>query len=134
MPEYAMSARFVLGLLVVLFLAVVIGLFTAHRQPAIVAAPVPTATPTPVPPPLPNHVNIVAGAFDPSSLTVHVGQKVTWVDMDQQDHSVSADNGAFDLGVLSPGESTSWTPSKPGTYSYGSYLDPQLHGVVVVQP
>lgn len=136
-----MGARFVVTLAGIMILAVLIGLFAARRQPVIVAAPAPTLTPTPVPPPLPNHVNIVpnasddaAASYDPATMVVRVGQKVTWVNLDQVDHTATAENGAFDTGVLSPGQSASWTPTKPGIYRYGCYIYPQVQGVLVVQP
>lgn len=137
-----MDARFRVALAGVLFLAVAIGLLVAHQQSSSVAAPVtPTSTPTPIPPPPGNTVDIVANpsdnavaSYSPATLVVRVGQKVTWVNTDTQDHTATADSGAFDTGVLSSGQSKSWTPTKPGTYAYGCYIHPQVRGVIVVQP
>lgn len=137
-----MDARFRAVVAGVFLLAVAIGLLAAHRQSSTIAAPAaPTSTPTPIPPPAPNTVDIVpnpsdnaVASYNPATLVVRVGQKVTWVNTDTQDHTATADNGAFDTGVLSSGETKSWTPTKPGTYAYGCYIHPQVRGVIVVQP
>lgn len=136
-----MDARSSVTLVFALALAVFIGVLAARSQPQTTAAPAPTAAPTRVPTPLPNHVNIEPNpsgnplaVFAPATLTVAVGQKVTWVNLDTVDHSVIADDGAFNTGVLSPGEQTSWRPRRAGTYSYGDFLHPDLHGVLVVRP
>jgi plastocyanin len=127
-----------LGLLGVIILAVVVGLIAAQSQSKTAAAPAPTSVPRPIPTPLPNHVNIVsdrsnsAGFFVPTSLTVQVGHTVTFVNDDSASHSVIADNGAFNSGVLTPGETFSWTPKKAGRYEYSDFLVPSMHGALEV--
>ena len=136
-----MGFRFTLGLVVVLALAFLVGIIAARSQSRIVAAPAPTAVPTPVPEPEPHHVNIVphpgenpVAFYNPARYTAHVGDKITWVDTDARDHTVTADSGAFDSGVLAPRQTFSWTPKQPGTYPYGCFLHPDVRGVIVVQP
>lgn len=132
-----MSARFTATLVILMVLAVLIGVLAGRSQPVSTAAPAPTATPTPLPVPPANHVFIEASgstiAFVPGRLVVHVGQKVTWVNMAGSVQSVTADNGAFNQ-ELSPGQSFAWHPHNAGTYGYGSFLDPNARGTVVVQP
>lgn len=133
-----MDIRSGLGLLGVIILAVVVGLIAAQSQSKTAAAPAPTSVTRPIPTPLPNHVNIVsdttnsAGFFVPTSLTVQVGHPVTFVNDDSTSHSVIADNGAFNSGVLTPGETFTWRPKKPGRYEYSDFLVPSMHGALEV--
>lgn len=135
-----MDARFKYWLLAVLALAAVIGLFAGRAQPQTIAA-APTPVPTAVPAAQPNHINIVPlaqsevpGQFNPAVLQVHVGQRVTFVNTAGIDHSAVADNLAFNTDILAPGQSKSWTPSKPGRYLYGCYLHPTMRGQIDVSP
>lgn len=133
-----MDTRFGLGLLGVIILAVVVGLIAAQSQSKTAAAPAPTAVARPIPTPPINHVNIVsdaantAGFYVPSTLTVQVGHPVTFVNEDSSSHSVIADNGAFNSGVLTPGQTFHWTPKKPGRYEFSDFLVPSLHGALEV--
>ncbi len=135
-----MDTRFSLGLVSVLILAAVVGVAVARTQPQPAAARAPTPTPTPLPTPLPLHVNIdtnpagnPVGLYDPATITVHLGQKVTWVNRGTIDQTVTFDDGSFNSGVLTPGEQKSWRPTKRGTYTYSSFLYPDMHGVVIVK-
>jgi plastocyanin len=126
-------------LFVVLGLAVAIGVLRAHASPSSAAAPNLAAVPTPTTPPPRDTVYMVGGsnsnpAFVPATVTVSVGQKVTFVDRDTVDHSATATNGGFDTGVLGPGESKSVTFPKPGTYDYSDILQSNMSGQVVVKP
>jgi plastocyanin len=136
-----MDARFNLSVISVIIIAVVVGIVAGRSQPKISAAPVPTTAPTPFPTPLPNHLDIVPGTsrnasafYAPTTLTVRVGQTVTWVNTDSTDHAVVSDNAAFDSNVLAPGQSFRWKATHPGSYPYGDYLHPELRGAVLVQP
>jgi plastocyanin len=54
--------------------------------------------------------------FTPKSVTVAVGDRVTWRNTDSAPHDVSAT--AFKSGNLDPGSTYSWTATAAGTYSY----------------
>jgi plastocyanin len=70
--------------------------------------------------------------FGPTTVTVPVGASVTWVNNDDDAHSVVADNHAFRSAPLDTGESYSFTFAAAGTYSYHCGLHPQMVGKVVV--
>ncbi len=77
-------------------------------------------------------------AFVPKTITVSAGSTVVWTNQDQVQHSVTADGGTFDSGLLDPGQTFSVTFDTPGTYAY--YCVPHgfpggagMSGVVVVQ-
>lgn len=80
-----------------------------------------------------NAVTIQNFAFSPATLTVKVGDKVTWTNQDSAGHSATADDGSFDTGVLPEGQSGSITFSKAGTYTYHCSVHPMMKGTIIVQ-
>ncbi|MCA1838607.1 MAG: cupredoxin domain-containing protein [Actinobacteria bacterium] len=77
-------------------------------------------------------VNITNHAFDPTQLDVAAGTTVTWTNGDTEAHTVTADDGLFDSGVLEPGQSyTSWLGGS-GTVAYHCEIHPDMQGSVVV--
>ncbi len=56
--------------------------------------------------------------FDPSSITVKVGTTVIWRNNGQQVHDVHARDGSFDSPLLNPGNTFTFTFTKPGLYRY----------------
>ena len=74
------------------------------------------------------------GKYDPASLTVKVGDSVTW---DWQDdsasHTVTDDNGAFDSSSQSKGFTFSYKYDKAGTFGYSCTIHPAMKGSVTVQ-
>lgn len=71
-------------------------------------------------------------AFQPATINAKAGQKVTWTNDDSTTHTVTADNGSFDSGDLSPGKSFSSTLAKSGTIKYHCSIHPFMHGTVSV--
>lgn len=74
-------------------------------------------------------------AFSPKSMTVHVGEAVTWFNQDSMGHTVSADDpdqwgtpGSGDASAdwMQKGDSWSHTFTEPGTYQY--YCKPHASG------
>lgn len=80
-----------------------------------------------------NAVTIQNFAFSPATLTIKVGDKVTWTNKDSAGHSATADKGNFDTGILQNGQSGSVTFSKPGTYTYHCSVHPMMKATIVVQ-
>jgi len=71
-------------------------------------------------------------AFDPAALTVKVGTTVTWTNQDSVQHSATSDNGIFDSGLLSKGQSFSYTFSQAGEYTYHCSIHPKMVGSITV--
>ena len=69
---------------------------------------------------------------DPS--TWPAGTRVTWTNHDNFTHTVRLiDQGNRVVGTMSPGQSVTFTFSRPGTYRYDCSLHPQdMHGSVIV--
>ena len=77
-------------------------------------------------------VEIKNFAFEPKTVTIKVGQIVTWTNQDSAAHTVVGDGG-IDSGDLSKGKSYSKTFDKEGTFDYHCSIHPQMKGQVIVQ-
>jgi plastocyanin len=79
-------------------------------------------------------VLIVGRAYQPSQLTVGIGQTVTWRNESLGQHTVTAVDGQFDSGVLSARGSFTMTFVKAGTFAYTCTIHPTMKGSVLVLP
>ena len=79
-----------------------------------------------------NNVTIQGDAFTPSSITVKVGDKVTWINNDNHDHTVTSDSGTFNSGNIANGSTFSFTFSTAGAYSYNCSIHTSMIGTIVV--
>ncbi|HLJ07071.1 MAG TPA: plastocyanin/azurin family copper-binding protein [Acidimicrobiia bacterium] len=75
-------------------------------------------------------VAIEQRAFNPSPVSVHVGDTVTWRNTSDDDHNVRG--GPVDSPVLHPGNTFSFTFTKAGTVDYVCDLHPMMQAKVVV--
>jgi plastocyanin len=78
-------------------------------------------------------------SFVPATLTISAGTTVTWTNNDPVNHTVTADNGSFDSGVVLPGDSFSFTFNTPGNYLYycsihGGPGGVGMSGMIIVTP
>ena len=73
-------------------------------------------------------------AVSPSSLTVKVGDTVTWTNSDAAGHSATADDKSFDTGVFAQGENESVSLNQAGTFTYHCVAHPNMKGTIVVEP
>jgi plastocyanin len=80
-----------------------------------------------------NEITIQNMAFSPASLTIKVGDKVTWTNQDSVGHSATADDNSFDTGVIAQGQSGSNTFTKAGTYTYHCSVHPSMTATIIVQ-
>ena len=90
----------------------------------------PAATPAPA-----VKVKMVDNYNLPGRVTVPVGTTVTWVNAGLLPHTVSAQRGTLESGMVQPGQSYSFTFDTPGEYTY--FCRPHvvigMTGVVVVE-
>lgn len=70
-------------------------------------------------------------AFNPATLTVKVGDTVTFDNQDSTAHEVKIDGK--DLGSQDPGKSVTWTASKAGSFPYQCIIHPSMTGTIVVK-
>lgn len=76
-------------------------------------------------------VTIQNFAFNPRSITVKVGDTVTWTNKDSTTHTVTGTG--FVSGELAPGETYSHRFNAAGTYQYICSIHATMEGIVVVQ-
>jgi plastocyanin len=79
-------------------------------------------------------VEIRDQGFSAPSLTVKPGTTVTWVNHDDDTHTVTSTVETFRSPGLDPDETFSYTFTKPGTYEYYCTLHPLMTGKVIVTP
>ncbi len=78
-------------------------------------------------------VQISDFSFAPQTLTIEVGDTVTWVNADPVVHTATSTSAfPFDTGDLDEGQSASITFDTPGTYPYLCTPHPSMTGTIVV--
>lgn len=80
-----------------------------------------------------NTISIKNLVFNPSALTVTNGTTVIWINNDGVDHTVIAEGGLFNSGLLGNGQNFTYTFSIPGTYNYSCSIHPNMRGTIIVQ-
>lgn len=78
-------------------------------------------------------VSIANFAFSPATVTVKVGDTVTWTNNDSVPHTVTADDGTFASDTLAQGQTFSFKFAKAGSVSYHCSIHPQMTAQVTVQ-
>jgi plastocyanin len=73
-------------------------------------------------------------AFSPKELTVKVGTKVTWTNMDSAGHDVKAVDGSWTSDTLNNGQSFSKVFDKAGSYAYVCTFHAGMTGTIIVTP
>jgi plastocyanin len=82
---------------------------------------------------VPDEVVLDGFAFSPANLQVQTGTEVTWTNHDPTEHTVTADDGAFDSGVLDAGGSFSAQLDDAGQFTYRCQIHPTtMKGTVTV--
>jgi plastocyanin len=72
--------------------------------------------------------------FNPASVTVKAGDKVTWTNKDSVGHDVTGDNfKSGDSGGMQNGDTFSQTFAKKGTFDYVCTVHPGMKGSVTVK-
>jgi plastocyanin len=85
-------------------------------------------------PPGSTEVRIVdddAHGFQPGSITVDLGQQVTFINLD--DHPHTATGAGFDTGQIAPGQQVTVTFDHAGSFPYACAIHPAMTGTVLVR-
>lgn len=78
-----------------------------------------------------HNIDITAMAF-PDSTEIAKGDTVVWTNKMNMNHTVTADNGEFDAGVLGKDKSFSRTFDAAGSVPYHCEIHPNMTGTIVV--
>jgi Copper binding proteins, plastocyanin/azurin family len=70
--------------------------------------------------------------FSPTSVSIAVGDTVTWNNTGQAPHNATADDGSFKTPTIENGESASHTFTQAGTFSYICTIHPNMKGTIRV--
>ena len=71
--------------------------------------------------------------YQPPSLTVRVGDEIEWKNEGIFSHTVTANDGSFDSGLIDPGHSWQMTIKKTGTIAYHCRPHPNMTAELIVQ-
>jgi len=72
--------------------------------------------------------------FNPTPAKIKAGDRVTFINDDDEAHTATAEDKSFDSEGLDGGRSWQHVFSKPGTYKYFCELHPYMKAVIVVLP
>ena len=80
-----------------------------------------------------NTIEIKDFAFNPQTITVKLGEKVTWINRDEEPHTVVSVEKQFKKSsALDTDQTFTITAVAPGTYSYFCSVHPKMTGTIVV--
>jgi len=80
-----------------------------------------------------NTIDIHSFSFKVGSGSYKAGSTITVTNLDNTDHSLTANDGSFDTGIFSSGSKTI-TLSKAGTYSIHCRIHSFMSGTITVTP
>ena len=81
-----------------------------------------------------NKIEIKDFAFNPQTITVKAGEKVTWINRDEEPHTVVSVEKQFKKSTaLDTDQEFTITAVAPGTYMYFCSVHPKMTGTIVVE-
>jgi len=81
-----------------------------------------------------NRIEIKDFAFNPQTITVKSGEKVTWINRDEEPHTIVSVGKQFKKSTaLDTDQEFTITVAAPGTYDYFCSVHPKMTGTIVVE-
>jgi plastocyanin len=81
-----------------------------------------------------NRIEIKDFAFNPQTITVKSGEKVTWINRDEEPHTIVSVEKQFKKSTaLDTDQEFTITVGAPGTYGYFCSVHPKMTGTIVVE-
>ena len=81
-----------------------------------------------------NRIEIKDFAFNPQTITVKSGEKVTWINRDDEPHTIVSVEKQFKKSTaLDTDQEFTVTAGAPGTYNYFCSVHPKMTGTIVVE-
>ncbi len=97
------------------------------------AATIRTSNPKPLSQPTTGvNVTIQDFFFSPDNITIAVNTIVTWKNLGPTTHSTVSNDGIWNSGLLTVGQTFSFNFTAPGTYQYHCVPHLWMHGVIIV--
>jgi plastocyanin len=79
-------------------------------------------------------VSIRNFTFEPGTITVKTGARITVSNRDSTAHTATSDDGSsFDTGSIEPGSSSTITLNRTGRVTYHCSIHPFMHGTIIAQ-
>lgn len=114
--------------------ALALAVVTAGCGGSSSTSPTPTPNPTPTPTPTAGQVSIVGErgnqSFNPNPTPQSASHTVVWTNNDGTIHRVVADDGSFDTGNLSQGQSSAVITVAAAGKTYHCSIHPSMVGTV----
>ena len=80
-----------------------------------------------------NKIEIKDFAFNPQTITVKSGETVTWINRDEEPHTVVSVEKQFKKSsALDTDQEFTITAGAPGTYTYFCSVHPKMTGTIIV--
>ena len=81
-----------------------------------------------------NRIEIKDFAFNPQTITVKSGEKVTWINRDEEPHTIVSVGKQFKKSTaLDTDQEFTITVGAPGTYEYFCSVHPKMTGIIIVE-
>lgn len=81
-----------------------------------------------------NRIEIKDFAFNPQTITVKSGEKITWINRDEEPHTiVSVEKQFKKSSALDTDQDFTITAGAPGTYTYYCSVHPKMTGTIVIE-
>jgi plastocyanin len=81
-----------------------------------------------------NKIEIKDFAFNPPTITVKSGEQITWINRDEEPHTIVSVEKQFKKSpALDTEQQYTVTAGAPGTYSYFCSVHPKMTGTIVVE-
>ena len=81
-----------------------------------------------------NKIEIKDFAFNPQTITDKSGEKITWINRDEEPHTVVSVEKQFKKSTaLDTHQEFTIVPGAPGTYSYFCSVHPKMTGTIIVK-
>ena len=81
-----------------------------------------------------NKIEIKDFAFNPQILNVKSGEKITWINRDEEPHTIVSVEKQFKKSTaLDTDQEFTITAGAPGTYTYFCSVHPKMTGTIIVE-
>jgi len=81
-----------------------------------------------------DRIEIKDFAFNPQTITVKSGAKVTWINRDEEPHTIVSVEKQFKKSTaLDTDQEFTITAGTPGTYNYFCSVHPKMTGIIIIE-